>query len=595
MLEQLIGPQSGNPYDTRQRSSLARALFQMGSGNQRPRHWAEGMGDMAAMLAGAYIDNKDREEAKALSKEATAGLERAMGGGLTSALGTEASPSSMASPSGVAAISPDKETFISDIMPHAMRVAQETGLDPRLVIAQAGLESGWGKSAPGNNYFGIKSHGTPGGQTLATTEVVNGKNVPTNDSFRQYGGMGESAMGYADFLKTNPRYKPMLSAQGLDAQVEALGQSGYATDPNYGSKVGSIARSIQLPGGGAEKPVQVASANPEFAPQQSPPPPQASADPFANPRVRQLFQAISNPYLPPAAREAGKIRLQAEITRMQRDPADALLKREQLIAAQRANENAPLDIDLKRLQVDEARKKASAVEMDRVQGGDGTFYERPKGTDQPFRLVEGIRPKIEEEAEAREKTARGLGLKPEDPAFKSYVLTGRMPREDQAPLSATDKKAILEADEMVVANEGAIKALRDAKDLSSGAYDSFLAAQRSWLTSNFGNDAGQKTQELKNVIESNALGQLKAIFGAAPTEGERKVLLEIQGSVNMPARVREAIWDRAMQAAEKHLEFNRQRATELRGGTFYKSKPADGVSAPSGQGNRAAPDPLGIR
>lgn len=140
-----------------------------------------------------------------------------------------------------------QQEFVAQMMPHAMRVSQQTGIDPRIVIAQSALESGWGRSAPGNNFFGIKSHGQPGGNTLATTEVVNGQPVRTRDSFRAYADMGESADGYARFLQQNPRYRPMLQAQGLDAQIQALGASGYATDPNYAAKIRSIAGGISLP------------------------------------------------------------------------------------------------------------------------------------------------------------------------------------------------------------------------------------------------------------------------------------------------------------------------------------------------------------
>lgn len=142
----------------------------------------------------------------------------------------------------------NRQQFIAEMMPHAQRIAQRTGLDPRLIIAQAAQETGWGRSAPGNNYFGIKSHGKSGGNRLATNEVVNGQTVRVRDSFRSYSDMGASADGYAEFLRTNPRYKAMLAAGDLDGQLAALGRSGYATDPNYASTVGSIARSITLPG-----------------------------------------------------------------------------------------------------------------------------------------------------------------------------------------------------------------------------------------------------------------------------------------------------------------------------------------------------------
>lgn len=170
----------------------------------------------------------------------------------------------------------DKEGFIQSIMPHALEASQRTGVDPRIIIAQSAQETGWGKHAPGNNFFGIKSHGKSGGQELATNEFINGQNTRVNDSFRQYASLGDSVSGYADFITENPRYQPMRSATGLDAQLEALGQSGYATDPNYANAVGSIAKSIQLPEQASQQP-QMVQASGGITP--------------------QMIEALSNPYL----------------------------------------------------------------------------------------------------------------------------------------------------------------------------------------------------------------------------------------------------------------------------------------------------------
>lgn len=134
--------------------------------------------------------------------------------------------------------------FTQMMMPHAMAVSQATGLDPRLVIAQSALETGFGKAAPGNNYFGIKGPG----QVLATQEAGPNGMYGTQDSFRTYPNAGASAQDYAQFLKGNSRYAPVLQAQGLDAQIDAMGKSGYATDPNYGAKLRQIAQNIQMPG-----------------------------------------------------------------------------------------------------------------------------------------------------------------------------------------------------------------------------------------------------------------------------------------------------------------------------------------------------------
>lgn len=137
--------------------------------------------------------------------------------------------------------------FYNTYLPFAHDASQRTGIDPRLILAQAALESGWGKHAPGNNMFGIKSHGQDGGNTLGTTEYGPNGAYRTSDSFRAYDGPGASFGGYADFMLANPRYKGMMGAQGLEAQAAALGKSGYATDPNYGANVLKIAQGF--PGG----------------------------------------------------------------------------------------------------------------------------------------------------------------------------------------------------------------------------------------------------------------------------------------------------------------------------------------------------------
>ena len=133
------------------------------------------------------------------------------------------------------------QEFYSQYLPYAEKVSNQTGLDPRLVLAQAALETGYGKSAPNMNFFGIKSHGRKGGQTLQTSEFENGRMVNQPASFRGYESPDQSFQDYARFLKSNPRYEGVLSAKGIGNQISAMAKSGYATDPNYGAKLASIA------------------------------------------------------------------------------------------------------------------------------------------------------------------------------------------------------------------------------------------------------------------------------------------------------------------------------------------------------------------
>ncbi len=133
-----------------------------------------------------------------------------------------------------------QQQFYDFFWPHALTASQSTGISPEVIFAQAALESSWGRSAPGNNYFGIKGAG--GNQT--TQEYINGKWVTITDSFRRYTSPADSALDWANFLGKYKRYDPVFSAQGATAQATALGKSGYATDPGYGGKLLSIIRGL---------------------------------------------------------------------------------------------------------------------------------------------------------------------------------------------------------------------------------------------------------------------------------------------------------------------------------------------------------------
>lgn len=200
-----------------------------------------------------------------------------------------------------------------------------------------------------------------------------------------------------------------------------------------------------------------------------------------------------------------------------------------------------------------------------------------------------------QEVEQRKEAAAAAGIPPSDPRYQTYILTGKTPREDAQPLTATDKKAILEADEAIASGETALRALHEAKGLSKQAMSGPLAGIRAKLGNNVADgflpdwiaspQGAEATANLENTVTANALSQMKAIFGGNPTEGERKILLDIQGSINQPDNVRQGIYDRAIRAAEARLAFNRQRAEELRGNTYYKPQ----TGSPGGAGQGAAP------
>ncbi|WP_411904166.1 lysozyme family protein [Methylorubrum thiocyanatum] len=221
----------------------------------------------------------------------------------------------------------------------------------------------------------------------------------------------------------------------------------------------------------------------------------------------------------------------------------------------------------------------------------GSSVLAPDGQSVAFTVPDRSRTNVTDDVEARRQAAASLGLREGSPQFQSYVLTGKMPREDQQPLTASDKKAILEADDAIVSAETAIGNLRSAKALSAKAYQGPLANWRGWAAGLAGSETGQATQELDNLVTTNALGQLKAIFGAAPTEGERKILLDIQGSSNLPHALRVKIYDRGIALAERRLQINRERADDMRGQTYFRPDGGSQGSRSSSGGARALPAP----
>lgn len=142
------------------------------------------------------------------------------------------------------------ESFVSAIWQHAQSAASELGVDPRALVAQAALETGWGKKimrrddgSSAHNLFGIKSTGWGGDSVRRNTqEYRNGVAGTEKADFRAYSSARESFADYVRMLKNNPRYQQALASGGdVRGFANALQKAGYATDPGYASKIAAIA------------------------------------------------------------------------------------------------------------------------------------------------------------------------------------------------------------------------------------------------------------------------------------------------------------------------------------------------------------------
>ncbi|WP_037339876.1 flagellar assembly peptidoglycan hydrolase FlgJ [Saccharospirillum impatiens] len=146
------------------------------------------------------------------------------------------------------------EAFIESLLPHAEQAAQRLGVEPRILVAQAALETGWGRSMIKDdqgtnsfNFFGIKADQRWQGAVADTQthEYVEGNRIAIRDAFRAYDDPSQSFNDYVDFLKNNPRYQAALEqVENPELFVRSLQSAGYATDPEYANKILRIANNL---------------------------------------------------------------------------------------------------------------------------------------------------------------------------------------------------------------------------------------------------------------------------------------------------------------------------------------------------------------
>ena len=158
-------------------------------------------------------------------------------------------PASLAAVGGVRAselpADPTPAEFVNALLPEAKEAAAALGVEPRLLLAQAALETGWGRglghdgAAPDNNLFGIKAGAAWTGAAADhwTLEHEGGVTAPKHERFRAYESTAESFGDYVDLISTARRYGDALASAGdAEAYARAVTDAGYATDPSYADK-----------------------------------------------------------------------------------------------------------------------------------------------------------------------------------------------------------------------------------------------------------------------------------------------------------------------------------------------------------------------
>ncbi|KRP51752.1 flagellar assembly peptidoglycan hydrolase FlgJ [Pseudomonas poae] len=147
-----------------------------------------------------------------------------------------------------------QDEFVATMLPMAKAAAARIGIDPKYLVAQAALETGWGKSvmraqdgSSSHNLFGIKAGKSwQGEQARAiTSEFRDGAMVKETAQFRSYTSYQDSFHDLVTLLQSNDRYKDVVkSADNPEQFVRELQKAGYATDPDYASKISQIAKTM---------------------------------------------------------------------------------------------------------------------------------------------------------------------------------------------------------------------------------------------------------------------------------------------------------------------------------------------------------------
>ncbi|RRV07439.1 flagellar assembly peptidoglycan hydrolase FlgJ [Pseudomonas sp. v388] len=147
------------------------------------------------------------------------------------------------------------DQFVATMLPLAKEAAARIGVDPVMLVAQAALETGWGKSimrsqdgSSSHNLFGIKAMGSwKGAEARAiTSEFRDGKMVKETADFRSYDSYADSFHDLVSLLQNNNRYKEVINSADKPEQfVKELQKAGYATDPDYASKISQIAKQMK--------------------------------------------------------------------------------------------------------------------------------------------------------------------------------------------------------------------------------------------------------------------------------------------------------------------------------------------------------------
>lgn len=221
--------------------------------------------DTAASMAASAILGQAQANSRAIEK-AKAQESASAAPSTTVPLAPEIKTASSAIETVVEKLQPQRfdspEQFVQTLLPLAETVAAELGVDPKVLLAQSALETGWGRyliqrpeGGSSHNLFNIKADSRWSGDSanVGTVEFRDGVAQKERSAFRVYDSYEASFRDYAAFLTNSPRYQQALEQAGDPYQyLSRLQEAGYATDPEYAEKISRIFDGDVLAGLGSD-------------------------------------------------------------------------------------------------------------------------------------------------------------------------------------------------------------------------------------------------------------------------------------------------------------------------------------------------------
>ena len=273
----------------------------------------------------------------------------------------------------------------------------------------------------------------------------------------------------------------------------------------------------------------------------------------------QTLAGASDPALQQAG--IGMIGKQMEAQMPQRppNPQEMAFKQQEAEAKRQATESAAGMASADRLQREQAARQQQG-DMARLTAS----LRQPQQPRQPQAPVSIVGP-----------DGKALLVPPEQ-SYGKQPFAGSPGARQAKPMSATVQKELIQTEEEIEGARSAIGIIKQAETINEKAMGftgaGAVASAGTLLPNALKPKPVDATINLDNLIQGSALPQLKSIFGGMPTEGERAILLELQGSSSKPASVRKDIFKRAIQAAERRVKFGSAKAKQLRAGSYFQEQ-----------------------